>query len=298
MLAFEEKIVKNSLYSTEKSNYIINMAKVYREFSIQLERNSKINVLNLGHIKHDQIAKQEEKLRKKCEFFLEQFQEYAATEKNFNRTYSAYNLRCNQLDEIILRYRSYENPLSFYNQILTNEYLTELERKYTECSTAETAIITDIQVLDQRRGWMSQHIKEINQFYVVLLHIYLVVIESTINYIVDPRKEDNIEKGKLNLRSSEMDSLENQQMNELQRLDNLYSSEMGVNQKEDNLFEDFSELFRKSFNPSEINSDYKFFYDRCENIRSKKLKTADEMYKLQTTLIVELKTQRENYAGF
>jgi hypothetical protein len=30
MIAFEEKIVKNSLYSTEKTNYIINFAKIYR----------------------------------------------------------------------------------------------------------------------------------------------------------------------------------------------------------------------------------------------------------------------------
>lgn len=53
MIIFEEKIVKNSLYSTDKTTYIINLAKVYREFSIQLERNSKINIINLERIKSD-----------------------------------------------------------------------------------------------------------------------------------------------------------------------------------------------------------------------------------------------------
>jgi hypothetical protein len=30
MIAFEEKVVKYSLYSTEKTNYIVNLAKIYR----------------------------------------------------------------------------------------------------------------------------------------------------------------------------------------------------------------------------------------------------------------------------
>jgi hypothetical protein len=72
-------------------------------------------------------------------------------------------------------------------------------------------VITDIQVLDQKRGWMVSHIKEINEQYVMLIHIYLRSIESTINYIVDPKKEEHIEKGKLNLRTSD-DSVDNQQV--------------------------------------------------------------------------------------
>lgn len=69
-------------------------------------------------------------------------------------------------------------------------------------------------------------------------------------------------------------------MMELKRLDNLYSCENGINNLEDNLYQDFSELFRKSFNPAEMSSDYKFFYDRCENMRRKKVKTAEETCQL------------------
>jgi hypothetical protein len=58
MVVFEENIIKNSLYSTEKTNYIINLAKIYREFSVQLEKTSKINILNLTRIRTDDAQAQ------------------------------------------------------------------------------------------------------------------------------------------------------------------------------------------------------------------------------------------------
>lgn len=53
MTAFEERIIKNTLYSTQKTNEVINVAKIYREFSIQLEKNAKLNLINLQTIKSD-----------------------------------------------------------------------------------------------------------------------------------------------------------------------------------------------------------------------------------------------------
>lgn len=143
--------------------------------------------------------------------FIKEFNEYIHFEKDYNKLYEGYSARCNELDELVQRNKSYENPLSFYNQTLTNEYLSELERKHMECTTSETAVITEIQVLDQKRGWMVGHIKEINEQYVILIHNYLRSIEKTIKYIVDPKKEEHIEKGKLNLRASQ-DSVDNQQV--------------------------------------------------------------------------------------
>jgi len=55
-----------------------------------------------------------------------------------------------------------------------------------------------------------------------------------------------------------MDSLDNQQMIELQRLDNLFASETGQNGVDDSMQEDYSELFKKNFS-----ADDKFFFDRC-----------------------------------
>lgn len=46
MTRFEEFVIKSSLYY-EKSDHIINLSKLYREFSLQIERNSKLNVINI-----------------------------------------------------------------------------------------------------------------------------------------------------------------------------------------------------------------------------------------------------------
>lgn len=174
----------------------------------------------------------------------------------------------------------------------------ELEKKYSRCNASETWIITDIQVLDQNRKWLCQRVKEINENYVILLHIYLTVIENTIKYIVDPTKEQGIEKGRIGLRSSEHEIQENHQMIELERLDNLYATQNALNCHQDNLFEDFSELFKKSFNPTEISSDYNFFYDRCENVTMKKIRMAQEVCQLQSLAIDCMHMQQKNYYAF
>lgn len=60
----------------------------------------------------------------------------------------------------------------------------------------------------------------------------------------------------------------------MQRLDNLYAGDASNRNEEENPFEEFSDLFRKSVNQFEINSDYRFFHDRCDKIRTKKLDTS------------------------
>lgn len=60
----------------------------------------------------------------------------------------------------------------------------------------------------------------------------------------------------------------------LQRLNRLY-------EEPDDVFADFSDLFHKSVHPNQINSDYRFFYDRCDNIRAKKGKCVEEIISLQ-----------------
>lgn len=82
------------------------------------------------------------------------------------------------------------------------------------------------------------------------------------------------------------------------RLDNILNSQNGKDDLQDDVFSDFSDLFRKSISTNEISSDYKFFYDRCENIRLKKLKTLDETINLQTTLISEMKILYQFYEEF
>jgi hypothetical protein len=66
---------------------------------------------------------------------------------------------------------------------------------------------------------------------------------------------------------------------------------------EDNVADDYSELFRKSF-VQEASSDSKFFYDRCESMRSKKLKTTEEVLLIQRLLVDQLIKQCSSFAAF
>ena len=119
MTKFEEFVVKNSLYY-EKSNHIINLSKLYREFSLQIERASKLNLIGLGQVRQEAIQKQDDKLKQKCGTCVKQFEQYSLQERDYNRKYGVYHKQCDDLTLIISRYKSYQNPVAFYNKILTS----------------------------------------------------------------------------------------------------------------------------------------------------------------------------------
>ena len=86
-------------------------------------------------------------------------------------------------------------------------------------------------------------------------------------------------------------------VNELERLANLYNQEEGQ-AGNDNILEEYSELFKKSFSPNDLNSDYKFFHDRCQNVVKKKIQASQEIYTLQMMLVEEFDKQRESHSEF
>lgn len=55
--------------------------------------------------------------------FLKEFQGYLGAEKVYNMHYGAYIDKCALLDQTIRRYRSYQDPLAFYNHTRTTEYI-------------------------------------------------------------------------------------------------------------------------------------------------------------------------------
>ncbi len=69
---------------------------------------------------------------------MKQFEGYTQQERNYNEKYMLYSLHCGELTQTIQRYQSYQNPISFYNKILTSEYLSEMDTKYQTCSSSET----------------------------------------------------------------------------------------------------------------------------------------------------------------
>lgn len=93
-------------------------------------------------------------------------------------------------------------------------------------------------MIDEKRGFLTENIKEVNEHYFVLIHNYLVIIENIIRCIVFPKNEEKLDKTELNLRNS--DNIEEQHMQELQRLDNLYANNSDSNRNEENPFEEFS----------------------------------------------------------
>lgn len=134
MTGFEERVVKNSLYSTDRTHYVVNVAKITREFAVQVEKNSKLNLMGLQRARGEEIGKLEQRLQKKCELFLKEYQAYLQAEKGYNHKYKAYSDKCAALDKVIRRFQSYQDPIAFYNQILTNEYVHELDRHYNDCT--------------------------------------------------------------------------------------------------------------------------------------------------------------------
>jgi hypothetical protein len=98
--------------------------------------------------------------------------------------YSAYSDKCALLDQTIRRYRSYQDPLAFYNHTRTTEYVAELDRHFNDCSNFETTVVNDTQGLDQTRKWMGDHVKEINEHYVILIHVFMEVVQATVRAIV------------------------------------------------------------------------------------------------------------------
>lgn len=205
MVVFEEQLIKNILYSAHKTNPIVNLAKLYRDFALQLDLTARLNLLSLGRIRSEELVAQEQRLTRKCELFLKEFQGYLAAEKTYNAHYGTYSDKCGLLDQTIRRYRSYQDPLAFYSYTLTSEYIAELDRHYNDCSNFETTIINDTQALDQTRKWMGDHVKEINEYYVILLHVYLNTVQTTINAIVEPNPNP---PDKPALRSSKADQID------------------------------------------------------------------------------------------
>lgn len=68
-------------------------------------------------------------------------------------------------------------------------------------------MVNDTQGLDQTRKWMGDHVKEINEHYVILIHVYMEVVQATVRAIVEPNPDSEpTEKGHLALRSSKVDS--------------------------------------------------------------------------------------------
>ena len=73
-------------------------------------------------LKHEELSKFELQLKKKAETFYNEFKNYSNSISQYNSIYQKYVNHCDDLDEIILKFKSYSDPLKFYDKSVTSEY--------------------------------------------------------------------------------------------------------------------------------------------------------------------------------
>ena len=80
--------------------------------------------------------------------------------------------------------------------------------------------MTERQVLDQKRKWLGEHLKEVTESYVLLLHHHLVRIENVSSYVTDGSKDRKV-NGFSSYEAGEPLSLE-MEVEELEKLNLTY----------------------------------------------------------------------------
>lgn len=78
-------------------------------------------------------AKQENKVKSKSYAFVKGMEDYIEGEQNYNRMYGEYSSNCNKLDEMMIKFKTYEDPINFYNLHMTADFTKNLDRKFHLC---------------------------------------------------------------------------------------------------------------------------------------------------------------------
>ena len=90
----------------------------------------------------------------------------------------------------MLKFKTYEDPINFYNLHMTTDFSRKLDRKFHLCENTEASLITNLQVLDQKRKLISETLKEFKEEYVYLLHNHMSNIEAIGSSILDKTKDE------------------------------------------------------------------------------------------------------------
>lgn len=59
------------------------------------------------------------------------------------------------------KFKTYENPVNFYNLHMTSDYSKKLDKKYHSAENIEASLITNLQILDPKRKLLSENLQEI-----------------------------------------------------------------------------------------------------------------------------------------
>ena len=152
--------------------------------------------------------------------FCKSMESYMHEEEEYNKVFSTYSGNCDKLKSMMAKFKTYEDPIQFYNLHTTAVFSKKLDKKYHLCENAETSLINKLRLLDQKRKNLSDSLKEIKEKHVFLLHSHMQNIESACKCMVDKSKDEfyNLSKSSKTMKSADGDIFKE----DIERFDDKY----------------------------------------------------------------------------
>lgn len=91
-----------------------SMIDIFRQYCSYIETNAKVNMSELKQVNYESTEK-EKKLSEQANNFVKEIGLYMNEENAYNKLFELYDGYCSKMDELIHRFRSYEDPIKFYN---------------------------------------------------------------------------------------------------------------------------------------------------------------------------------------
>jgi hypothetical protein len=239
---FEDTITQKSFYSISKCQNMKQLVNIYRLMVTFIEGVAKLNELELKKIDISG-TKKEDALKTKANQFVKMVAEYSNSEEAYNRNFGEYQQLCSKLNEMMGKFKTFENPINFYNIHKTSDFSKGLDKKYYECENKETSLISTLQLLDEKRKLLTENLKDIKQDYMILLHSHMLNFTDAAECLTDQTKDDMQENSSIvSLHRARSDVFNE----EIQRFDSKYGKGNAI--EDEALFSGLKDVFNNNNN--------------------------------------------------
>ena len=103
--------------------------RIMRKLYVFVEGVAKLNIDDMKRIELNS-RRQEIKVRSISELFVKEIEKYCEDEAECNKKYQEYQLQCSKLDELLQKFKPYQNPVIFYSLHTTTESSKKLDKKF------------------------------------------------------------------------------------------------------------------------------------------------------------------------
>lgn len=128
---FEGIVIQKSFYSIKKCQSIKRFISIYKQLCGLFQNFAKLNLVQIKKIDIE-TSKEEEKLKSKSDNFVKVVDEYRGSEMGYNKMYGEYQYHCDKLDDMMGKFKSFEDPINFYNLNRTADFSKSLDKRYFE----------------------------------------------------------------------------------------------------------------------------------------------------------------------